>query len=62
VAQEAMLCVEGMIVRAQMRRDPQVAAAGRRLLARIEHDAMPALPRPGKGKTKDKDKRKRKSS
>lgn len=61
VAQEAMLCVEGMIVRAQMRRGPQVAAAGRRLLARIEHDAMPALPRPGKGKTKDKDKRKRKA-
>lgn len=45
VAQEAMLCVEGMIVRAQMRRDPQVVAAGRRLLARIEQDAR-ALPAP----------------
>lgn len=41
VAQEAMLCVEGMIVRAQMRNDPLVVAAGRRLLARIEHDATP---------------------
>lgn len=42
VAQEAMLCVEGMIVRAQMRRDPHIAAAGRRLLGRIEQDAVPA--------------------
>ena len=42
VAQEAMLCVEGMIVRAQMRRDPHIVAAGRRLLQRIEQDAAPA--------------------
>ncbi|MGV7206983.1 TetR/AcrR family transcriptional regulator [Oxalobacteraceae bacterium A2-2] len=35
-AQETMLCVEGMIVRAQMQRDPEVIATGRRLLARIE--------------------------
>ncbi|MDN4055971.1 helix-turn-helix domain-containing protein [Massilia sp. YIM B02763] len=34
-AQEAMLCVEGMIVRAQFRRDPQIVAAGRRLLEHI---------------------------
>lgn len=34
-AQEAMLCVEGMIVRAQFRRDPQIVAAGRRLLTHI---------------------------
>jgi AcrR family transcriptional regulator len=39
VAQEAMLCVEGMIVRAQMGADPGIVAAGRRLLARIAHDA-----------------------
>lgn len=45
VAQETMLCVEGMIVRAQMRRDSQIAAAGRRLLARIEQDALP-IPTP----------------
>ncbi|NYE63405.1 AcrR family transcriptional regulator [Duganella sp. 1224] len=42
VAQEAMLCLEGMIVRAQMRRDARIVDAGRRLLARIEHDARPA--------------------
>lgn len=41
VAQETMLCVEGMIVRAQMDTDPGIVAAGRRLLARIEHDALP---------------------
>ena len=38
VAEEAMLCVEGMIVRAQMGPDPPIVAAGRRLLARIETD------------------------
>jgi AcrR family transcriptional regulator len=38
VAEEAMLCVEGMIVRAQMTPDPRIVAAGRRLLARIERD------------------------
>jgi AcrR family transcriptional regulator len=37
-AEEAMLCVEGMIVRAQMAPDPRIVAAGRRLLARIEQD------------------------
>jgi hypothetical protein len=31
-----MVCVEGMIVRAQMGPDPKIVAAGRRLLARIE--------------------------
>lgn len=44
VAQEAMLCVDGMIVRAQFQRDPQIVAAGRRLLARIEHDGRPMKP------------------
>ena len=44
VAQEAMLCVEGMIVRAQMQYDPQIVDAGRRLLARIARDAMPTAP------------------
>lgn len=39
VAQEAMLCVEGMIVRAQMKYEPTIVEAGRRLLARIERDA-----------------------
>jgi len=39
VAEEAMLCVEGMIVRAQMGTDPRIVAAGRRLLGRIEHAA-----------------------
>jgi AcrR family transcriptional regulator len=34
-AEEAMVCVEGMIVRAQMRPDPRIVDAGRRLLARI---------------------------
>lgn len=41
VAQEAMLCVEGMIVQAQMGADPRIVAVGRRLLGRIEHDASP---------------------
>ena len=36
VAEEALLCVEGMIVRAQMDPGPGIVAAGRRLLARIE--------------------------
>lgn len=39
VAEEAMLCVEGMIVRAQMGVDVRVVAAGRRLLAYIEQNA-----------------------
>lgn len=39
VAQEAMLCLDGMIVRAQMRRDPHIVEAGRRSLARLERDA-----------------------
>jgi hypothetical protein len=39
VAEEALLCVEGMIVRAQMDPGPRIVAAGRRLLARIERDA-----------------------
>jgi len=39
VAEEAMVCVEGMIVQAQMGVDPRIVAAGRRLLARIGHDA-----------------------
>jgi AcrR family transcriptional regulator len=34
-AEEAMLCVGGMIVRAQMGPDPGIVDAGRRLLARI---------------------------
>jgi len=33
------LCVEGMIVRAQMGVESSIVAAGRRVLARIEHDA-----------------------
>ena len=41
VAQEAMLCIEGMIVRAQFGRDGRIVDAGRRLLARIERDARP---------------------
>ena len=45
VAEEAMLCVEGMIVRAQMGVDPRIVAAGRRLLARIEQHAR----QPGSG-------------
>ena len=36
--QEAMLCVEGMIVRAQVRYGPAIVDAGRRLLALIEKD------------------------
>lgn len=40
VAEEAMLCVEGMIVRAQMGFEPHIVAAGRRVLGRIEHDAQ----------------------
>jgi AcrR family transcriptional regulator len=43
VAQEAMLCLEGMIVRTQMKRDPGIVAAGRRVLARIEQDAKSGL-------------------
>lgn len=39
VAAEAMLCVEGMIVRYQMHADPEVIAAGRRLLGRLHADA-----------------------
>ncbi|WP_198117994.1 TetR/AcrR family transcriptional regulator [Massilia rhizosphaerae] len=39
VAEEAMLCVEGMIVRAQMGFDLRIVDAGRRLLARVERDA-----------------------
>lgn len=39
VAEEAMLCLEGMIVRAQMGVEPSIVAAGRRVLARIQHDA-----------------------
>ena len=38
VAQEAMLCIEGMIVRYQMHRDPAVIEAGRRLLGRFQGD------------------------
>jgi AcrR family transcriptional regulator len=41
-AEEAMLCVEGMIVRAQMGPSPRIVEAGRRLLARIEKEAAPA--------------------
>jgi AcrR family transcriptional regulator len=41
VAEEAMLCVEGMIVRAQMGPGPRIVDAGRRLLERIERDAAP---------------------
>lgn len=39
VAAEAMLCVEGMIVRYQMRSDEEVITAGRRLLGRLHADA-----------------------
>jgi hypothetical protein len=39
VAEEAMLCVEGMIVRAQMNPGAGIVDAGRRLLARIEKSA-----------------------
>ncbi|WP_420995380.1 TetR/AcrR family transcriptional regulator [Cupriavidus sp. 30B13] len=39
VAEEAMLCLEGMIVRYQMTADPAVVASGKRLLARIEQAA-----------------------
>jgi AcrR family transcriptional regulator len=39
VAEEALLCVEGMIVRAQMAPGPGIVDAGRRLLARIERGA-----------------------
>lgn len=38
VAQEALICIEGMIVRTQMKRDPGIVEAGRRLLARIEQE------------------------
>lgn len=37
LTEEIMLVVEGMIVRYQMTRDPQVVTAGRRLLKRIQH-------------------------
>ncbi|MDF3837438.1 helix-turn-helix domain containing protein [Cupriavidus basilensis] len=36
VTEEAMLCVEGMIVRFQMTADPGVVDAGRRLLRRLQ--------------------------
>ncbi|TDN67096.1 hypothetical protein [Paraburkholderia sp. BL10I2N1] len=39
VAAEAMLCVEGMIVRYQMTHDATVVESGRRVLARIEEAA-----------------------
>ena len=39
VAEEAMVCVEGMIVQAQMGVDLRIVAVGRRLLERIGHDA-----------------------
>ncbi|CAG9186175.1 hypothetical protein LMG32289_06289 [Cupriavidus pampae] len=39
VAAEAMLCVEGMIVRYQMRSDEEVITAGRRLLNRLHKDS-----------------------
>jgi AcrR family transcriptional regulator len=39
VAEKTLLCVEGMIVRAQMDPGPGIVDAGRRLLARIERDA-----------------------
>jgi len=39
VAEEVLLCVEGMIVRAQMDPGPGIVGAGRRLLARIEQNA-----------------------
>jgi AcrR family transcriptional regulator len=42
VAEEALLCVEGMIVRAQMGAASRTVDAGRRLLARIEKGAAPA--------------------
>ncbi|MGO4578214.1 TetR/AcrR family transcriptional regulator [Cupriavidus sp. 2TAF22] len=45
VAEEAMLCVEGMIVRYQMTADPAVVASGKRLLARIEQATAAASPR-----------------
>lgn len=41
VAQEVMLCIEGMIVRAQMKFDQSIIDAGRRLLACIERAAVP---------------------
>ncbi|MCY1221410.1 hypothetical protein D9M72_334670 [compost metagenome] len=36
VAEEAMLCIEGMIVRYQMQPDAAVIEAGRRLLGRLQ--------------------------
>jgi AcrR family transcriptional regulator len=39
VADEAMLCIEGMIVRFQMTGDPGVVKTGRRMLERIEREA-----------------------
>jgi AcrR family transcriptional regulator len=41
VAEEVMLCLEGMIVRAQFNYTPEIVDAGRRLLARIERNARP---------------------
>jgi AcrR family transcriptional regulator len=38
VAEEVLLCVEGMIVRAQIDPGPGIVDAGRRLLARIERN------------------------
>lgn len=42
VAGEAMLCMEGMMVRYQMMRDASVVKFGKRVLATIEADAAPA--------------------
>jgi AcrR family transcriptional regulator len=42
VAAEAMLCIEGMMVRYQMLRDAAVVNFGQRVLATIEADAVPA--------------------
>ncbi len=36
LAEEAMLCIEGMIVRFQMTGNPEVVAAGRRFLAQLD--------------------------
>lgn len=43
VAQEVMLCVEGMIVRVHMRNDLGVVDARCRLLKRIQQDAISKL-------------------
>ncbi len=42
VAADTMLCVEGMMVRFQMTRDPAVLAFGKRVLALIEAVASAA--------------------